>query len=108
MEPLKNECIKLEGKLVGAEIKTKKEAVDKINLLLIENVLNDCELIDTLPRERQKQIIDVLIESIHWYDTDEIKNKIKIKFIGTDGEDDQEVELSESMLQMGLSSMTSI
>jgi len=108
IEPIKNECIKIESNLAAAEIKTKKEVVDKINLLLIEDVLNECEVIDTLSRERQKRIIDVLIESVHWYDTDEIKNTIRIKFIGTDGDDNQEIKLDQEMLHLGQPSVTCI
>jgi len=105
INPLKNDCIKIENKLITSENKTKKEKVDKINLQLIENVLNECEIIDTLPRERQKQIIDTLIESIYWYNNDKNIGRIRIKFIGTDGEDNDELELDESMLQFNTPSI---
>ncbi|MBU3176307.1 recombinase family protein [Clostridium estertheticum] len=108
INPLKNECIKIEGKLLAADNQVKKEKVDKINLHLIESVLNECGIIDTLPRERQKQIIDVLIEKIYWYHNDENKAKIVIKFIGTDGEDNEELEFDESMLQFSSPSITCI
>ncbi|MBZ9624439.1 recombinase family protein [Clostridium sp. FP2] len=108
INPLKNDCIKIESKLIASENKIKKEKVDKINLQLIENVLSECGMIDTLPRERQKQIIDILIESIYWYGNDKNNGEIKIKFIGTDGEDNEELELYESMLQFNTPSMTCI
>jgi len=108
INPLKNECIKIEGKLIAADNQVKKEKVDKINLHLIENVLNECGIIDTLPRERQKQIINVLIEKIYWYHNDENKARIVIKFIGTDGEDNEELEFDESMLQFSSPSITCI
>lgn len=108
INPLKNECIKIEGKIIASDNKIKKEKVDKINLHLIENVLNECGMIDTLPKERQKQIIDTLIESVYWYSIDKNKAKIEIKFIGTDGDDTEKVELDESMLQLKTPSITCI
>jgi len=108
INPLKNDCIKIESKLIAYENKIEKEKASKIHLQLMENILSECEIIDTLPRERQKQIINTLIESIYWYDNDENKGKIVIKFIGTDGEDSEELELYESMLQFNTPSITGI
>lgn len=108
INPLKNDCIKIESKLIAYENKIRKEKASKIHLQLIENTLSECGIIDTLPRERQKQIINTLIESIYWYDNDKNKGKIVVKFIGTDGEDSEELELYESMLQFNTPSITGI
>jgi DNA invertase Pin-like site-specific DNA recombinase len=103
--PLKNDCIKIENRLAQLENEKQKSKTDKLNLEVIESLLNECEIIDTLPRNRQKQLIDTLIDVIYWYGNKDGLNKISIKFVGTD-EDSEEVQYSienftHSQLQFG-------
>jgi len=113
IKTLKKDCVEIEDKIKDLNNSAKKEKLDTFNLSLIESILDECEIIDTLPRDKQKRIIDVLIDTIYWYGTSNGKGKIKIKFIGTDDNDVKEIELSEEelqhqMLQFGSHSMTSI
>ena len=100
IEPFKKECMQIEHKLLSLENETKKAKADAINLKIIEDILNDCTIIDKLPRERQKQIIDNLIETIYWFGESNNSNKgnIKIKFIGTD-EDYEEINFTDKELE---------
>ncbi|MGH4125641.1 MAG: recombinase family protein [Clostridium sp.] len=113
IKSLKSDCSKIENTINDAENRTKKERLNSFNLNLIESMLNKCEMIDTFPRNEQKMIIDILIDCIYWYGTGNGKGKIVIKFIGTDDEDTNTVEISEEdlrqqMLQFGSHSMTCI
>ncbi len=110
---LKDECLDIEKKLADIENHNIKQKANAINLAFIEDILNECELIDTLPRDKQKMIIDVLIDRIYWYGSGNGEGKIKIKFIGTDDENIEEVELNDeelqqSSLQFGSPCMTCI
>ena len=112
IKKLKLECDKIENQVTNLEISTKKDKINALNLNLIESILNECEIIDTLPREKQKKIIDTLIDKIYWYGTNNGLGKIKIKFVGTD-DDVEEIELTESelhseMLQFRSHSMTCV
>lgn len=102
IKPFKKECMQIEHKLISLENETKKSKANEINLKIIEDILNDCEIIDKLPFERQKQIIDNLIETIYWFGEHNNSNKgsIKIKFIGTD-EDYEELNFTDKEIREG-------
>ncbi len=87
--PLKNHCIKIENRLLLMENEKERSKIDKLNLELIESLLNECESIDKLPRNRQKQLIDTLIDVVYWKGDKDGTNKIIIKFIGTDEESEE-------------------
>ncbi|SMC17068.1 Site-specific DNA recombinase [Clostridium acidisoli DSM 12555] len=114
IKPFKKQCMQLEHKLVSLETETKKSKTNEINLKIIEDILNDCEIIDKLPRERQKQIIDTIIETIYWFGESNNSNngRIKIKFIGTDNDYEEmnftDKELEESKLQFSSTSTCKI
>lgn len=105
IKALKIECTKLENKIIDIDNSVKKEKQNKLNLDLIESILNECETIDILPRDKQKQIIDTLIDCIYWYGSGNGKGKIKIKFIGTDDSDNEELQISDNKLQQSCSKM---
>jgi site-specific DNA recombinase len=98
---LKNDCCELEDKIKNINSSTKKEKLNNLNLNLIESILDECEKIDSLPRDKQKKIIDILIDTVYWYGSgsNNGKGRIKIKFVGTDNNDGKEIELSEEELQ---------
>lgn len=104
IKSIKNECIEIEKRLTVLDDESKKDKVEKINLDLIENILCDCAVIDELPRVKQKQIINTLIDVIYWYGDKNNNGKVFIKFIGSDKDDFEEIELpdidfSNTMLQ---------
>lgn len=103
IKSLKNECIEIEKNITHIENDKSKIEADKFNLELIENILDECKIIDKLPRERQKQIIHTLIDVIYWFGYQGTNNgKIAIKFIGTDDDYDTvefETDNSSSRLQ---------
>jgi DNA-binding XRE family transcriptional regulator len=96
---LKTECANIENKIIDFESNLKQVKETAINIELINSILKECETVDTLPRDRQKLLIDVLIDKIYWYGTNHGKGRIKIKFTGLDDEEVEEVELSDEELQ---------
>ncbi|MBD7909984.1 recombinase family protein [Clostridium cibarium] len=111
IKTLESECKDIELKIKNLELEKSKLKIDMLSTQIIEKHLNDCRCIDTLPREKQKEIIDCLIDVIYWYGSGRGNGGIKIKFIGSD-ESDEEVEYTEEeltkILQNGLSGMTCI
>ena len=108
IKPLKIECVQIEKRIIDLEDNNKKVETAKLNLSLIENILDDCEIIDKLPKSKQKQIIDSLIEVIYYFGDKNGNGRVKIKFIGSD-EDSEEVEFGEDgRLQFCSDSMSSI
>lgn len=110
---LKNDCIEIENKIAYTEDCAKKEKVANINLNLIETILCECEIIDTLSKDKQKKIIDSLIDSIYWHGAGNGKGKLKIVFMGVEDKNSNEIEFTEeelqqNMLQFGSHSITSI
>lgn len=98
IKALKKEFNDVETKIEHIKNSVKKEKVESINLKLIELIINKCEIIDTLSRDEQKEIINTLIDTIYWYGSGNGEGKVKIKFIGTD-EDTEELELIDDNLQ---------
>jgi DNA invertase Pin-like site-specific DNA recombinase/DNA-binding transcriptional regulator YiaG len=91
IKTLKNECTKIEASislLDNSELKTKFE---KLNIEFIDSILDECEIIDILPRDKQKKIIDTLIDTIYWYGDSNGSGNVKIKFAGVDNEEDSEI-----------------
>lgn len=99
IKSLKNECSGIENKINDFESTANKKKQNMINLKFIESILDECSIIDTLPRDRQKMIIDVLIDHVYWYGTGNGKGHIKIKFIGVNDDDVEEIELPDEKLQ---------
>lgn len=98
IKSLKNDCIQIENKIKCVNNSAEEQKLNNINLDLIESIIDECSIIDKLPRDKQKRIIDILIDTIYWYGSGNGKGKIKIKFIGAD-EDTKEIVLSEEELQ---------
>ncbi|MHB9946940.1 recombinase family protein [Clostridium botulinum] len=94
---LKNDCGQIENKLKVMENSIKDHKLNNINLKLIESIIDECSIIDSLPRDKQKKIIDMLIDTIYWYGSGNGKGKFKIKFIGAD-ETAKEIVLSKEDL----------
>ncbi len=109
IKTLKKEISDLEQKVLVLSSDRENKVVNNINIELIESLLNRCEKIEELTREEQKELIDVLIDTIYWYgpnndpDDNNKKGSIKIKFTGNNGG-----ELIESRLQFSSPSMSSI
>lgn len=93
IKTLKHECSDIEIKLNNLDTKFKNLQVELINIDIIRAILDQCSIIDKLPREKQKFIIDNLIDVIYWYGIGPKNGRIKIKFIGTDT-DFEEINLS--------------
>lgn len=94
IKTLKHECNDIELKLTNLDTKIKSLQVELINIDIIRTILDQCSIIDELPREKQKFIIDNLIDVIYWYGLGPKNGKIKIKFIGTDT-DFEEIDLTD-------------
>lgn len=86
IKELKVECENLESKLNKLKIQTDKNVSESINLDIIINLLEDCKNIDKLDFNKQKLIIDTLIDSIYWYGD----GKVKIVFIGSNDNNDDD------------------
>lgn len=99
IKELKDECADLNNRIQSIDNNIENVKINNLNIEVIESILNECETIDILPRDKQKKIIDVLIDCIYWYGSDNGKGSIKIKFIGTDDNNTKEVELTEKELQ---------
>ncbi|HGG0416567.1 TPA: recombinase family protein [Clostridium sporogenes] len=97
IKSLKSDCVQIENKLKVMENSIKGHKLNNINLKLIESIIDECSIIDSLPRDKQKKIIDILIDTIYWYGSGNGKGKFKIKFIGTD-ETSKEIVLSKEEL----------
>lgn len=87
----------IQDKLNNLEEKLKKAKIEKINIELIESLVDKCATIDSMTRDKQKELIDNLIDTIYWYGDGNHSGKIKIKFIGTDEELD-EIEINEESI----------
>ncbi|WP_321833811.1 recombinase family protein [Clostridium butyricum] len=106
---VKKEANEISVKIQNMQNEIQKQKLDVLNLELIEDMLNKCSKIDKLPREEQKQLIDILVDVIYYYGPDDNnpKSKIEIKFVG-------DIDLSEinnsasDMLQNCSPSMTCI
>lgn len=103
---LKREVSDLEEKTLTLSFEKEKDIIDSFNIELIESLLDKCGNIDKLPKDEQKDIINILIDKIYWYGpSNDPNNKngkgyIKIKFNGnSDG------ELIESRLHFSSPSM---
>ncbi|MDS0527848.1 recombinase family protein [Clostridium sp. SHJSY1] len=97
IKALELECKDIELKINNLELDNTKLKIDMLNVQIIEKHLNDCKNIDTLPMEKQKEIIDGLVDVIYWYGKGRGNGRIQMKFIGSD-EDDKEIEYSEEEL----------
>lgn len=106
---LKREISELEEKILTLSFEKDNKLINNLNIELIEELLNKCEKIEDLTRDEQKELIDILIDTIYWYGPDDDpdshnkKGSIKIKFTGNN-----EGELIESRLQFSSPSMSSI
>lgn len=98
IKDLKNQCLNIENKLKNIEDEKEENKVDLLNLKLVESILGKCSIIDSLPRESQKKIIDLLIDKVYWYGIKNGKGKIKIKFLGMDDVENEEFLLSNNFL----------
>jgi len=110
---LKDECTLLESSLEKLDKISKEKKLSSQELALIESMIDECSRIDTFSKERQKNIINVLIDSIYWYGSKNGKGKIVINFFGSDVNSDidydiDDSELQQKTLQFGSPSMTSI
>ncbi|AAK79913.1 DNA invertase Pin-like site-specific DNA recombinase [Clostridium acetobutylicum] len=80
---IKKECIKIENKLSEIENNHEKSKSNKINLDIINSMLDSCKIIDTLSMQEQKRIIDTLIDNIYWFGENHKEGKISIEFLGS-------------------------
>lgn len=87
----------IQDKLNNLEEKFKKAKIEKINIELIESLVDKCATIDSMSRDKQKELIDNLIDVIYWYGDGNHGGKIRIKFIGTDNQSD-EIEINENSI----------
>ena len=87
----------IQDKLNNLEEKFKKAKIEKINIELIESLVDKCATIDSMSRDKQKELIDNLIDVIYWYGDRNHGGKIRIKFIGTDNQSD-EIEINENSI----------
>ena len=85
IKSLKEECNSLSRRLKDIDIKTKDIEMEQLDISFISSILDRCALIDKLSKEEQKQLINALIDTIYWYGD---KKKIRIKFIGTSTDPD--------------------
>ena len=84
----------IQDKLNNLEEKFKKAKIEKINIELIESLVDKCATIDSMSRDKQKELID---DVIYWYGDGNHGGKIRIKFIGTDNQSD-EIEINENSI----------
>lgn len=91
---LKKECDNIELQIENLNNEIKKGKIELMNLELIESMLDKCSNIDKLPRDEQKQLINILIDVVYYYGPtdDNPKSKIKIEFVG--GIDSYEMDSS--------------
>lgn len=102
---LKRNSDVIQDKLNNLEIAYKKAKIEKINIELIESLVDKCATIDSMTRDNQKELIDNLIDTIYWYGDGNHSGKIRIKFIGTDEESD-EIEINEDSINKLLQNET--
>ncbi|MBS6502662.1 MAG: recombinase family protein [Clostridium sp.] len=106
---LKIDISELEKKVLDLSSKKENKIVNNLNIELIESLLNKCENIEKLTRDEQKELIELLIDTIYWYgpdndpDSNNKKGSIKIKFSAN-----SESELTETRLQFSSPGMSSI
>lgn len=91
---LKKECDNIELQIENLNNEIKKGKIELMNLELIESMLDKCSNIDKLPRDEQKQLINILIDVVYYYGPTDAnpKSKIKIEFVG--GIDSYEMDSS--------------
>lgn len=113
IKALKEECTQITLEIEKAKENLEVNKVARIDLSIVEDLLNKCSIIDTLSKERQKEIIDVLIKTIYYYppSDDDPNGKIKIKFIGASEKSDDilcNTKSAAEMLHFSSPSMTCI
>lgn len=84
IQKIKNECNSAEQKINEFNNKIKQNKIESFNLNIIKHALKNCEQIDKLSPNKQKELIDLLIDTIYYYgpSDDSPKGKITIKFMG--------------------------
>ena len=82
---LKEEIKSLYEKLERIDSFTHDVEMKKLDLSFVSSILDRCALIDEMNVEEQKQIINALIDTIHWYGDEK---KMVIRFIGGDDDPD--------------------
>lgn len=92
IKQLKQESKNIKLKIDYLENDNNKSNINKINLEIIEQYIDMCSKIDTLNRDKQKEIIDKLIDTIYWFGDNNRSGKVRIKFIGSD--DNQELHFN--------------
>ncbi|MEG2353729.1 MAG: recombinase family protein [Clostridium sp.] len=113
IKALKQYCKQITSEISKAKENLEINKIAKIDLSLVEDIIDQCSNIDKLSKERQKKIIDVLIETIYYYppDDDHPKGKIRIKFIGASEKSDDilgDTKNATEMLHFSSPSMTCI
>ncbi|MFT8350385.1 recombinase family protein [Clostridium saccharoperbutylacetonicum] len=97
IKTLEIECNDIQTKIKNLEHSKDKLKVDMLNLKIMESLLDDCNNIEALPREKQKEIIDGLIDVIYWYGDGRGDGRIKVRFVGS-SDDDESIEFTEEDL----------
>lgn len=106
MKEYKKRSNELNQRLIDLDSNYKQNKLEQINLELISELLNECSSIDVFPRDKQKLIIDNLIDNIYWYGDGKRGGKIKIKFVGSDN-NGKEIDINLK-LHNGSSSMCKV
>lgn len=106
IKTIKKECTEIENKLADIKNNHLESKITKLNLNIIENILNDCNIIDILPNEKKKIIINALIDNIYWFgNSNKDEEKIVINFIGSDKKSKtlefEAVDLDKNISQFG-------
>lgn len=79
---LKKECDKINSDITRLKKEKLNSENDSLELSFLDTLLSQCKVIDELDYEKQKQIINALIDTIYYYpNNDGGDYKIKIKFI---------------------------
>lgn len=99
---LKNECNVIKEKIDNLESKALSLKNNLLNIDLLDELLDKCEIIDELDRTQQKIIIDNLIDTIYWYSDGPGKGRIEIKFVGTEDNSKEVKFTNEEMQQLML------
>ncbi len=84
---IKNEIKELKVQLSNLNKINSEFSDTELNLSFIELMLNKCSMIDSLPEEEIKQLIDVLIDEITWNGE---SYEVTIDFIGSNQKEDEE------------------